>query len=30
MPDEVKQMFGNQTEANPVVQLTSIGFGNQT
>ena len=30
MPDEVKQMFGNQTQANSVVQLTSIGFDNQT
>ena len=30
MPDVVNQMFGNQTQANSVVQLTSIGFGNQT
>ena len=30
MPDEVNQMFGNQTQANSVVQLTSIGFSNQT
>ena len=25
-----KLMFGNQTQANSVIQLTSIGFDNQT